>query len=91
MIYLRYLTLTLVLLCLVACGQNTTSSAPQSQPETNAVSSQVTQAIETLKARLAINPNDFAALSNLADLYFESQQYINAFNTYDMEIGRAHV
>ena len=87
MTHLLKLCLIILLLSLMACGQNTTSSAPQSQPETNAVNPQVTQAIETLKARLATNPNDFTALSNLADLYFESQQYINAFNTYDMAIA----
>ncbi len=34
-----------------------------------------------------MNPMDFAALSELADMYFESGQYIDAFQTYDKAIA----
>ena len=34
-----------------------------------------------------MNPNDFVTLSALADMYFESGQYIDAFNTYDRAIA----
>jgi tetratricopeptide (TPR) repeat protein len=87
MIYLRIVTLVLILLALAACEQHTTSDDPQRRQGTATANTQATQAIETLKARLAMNPNDFAALSSLGDLYFESQQYIDAFNTYDKAIA----
>jgi tetratricopeptide (TPR) repeat protein len=45
------------------------------------------QSIEQMKARLLINPNDFGTLSVLADMYFESARYVEAFETYDKAIA----
>ena len=45
------------------------------------------QGIDQLKARLATSPNDFETLSALADMYFESSQYVEAFQTYDKALA----
>ena len=83
---LRYTFMLLLLLGLVACDEKAAPANVQ-QPTTATGNSQFSSGIETLKARLAMNPNDFAALSSLADMYFESSQYIDAFNTYDKAIA----
>lgn len=84
---LLYFCTPLILLGLVGCEEKPASPATQQQQVQTPVNSVAMQGIETLKARLAMNPNDFQALSTLGDLYFESQQYINAFNTYDKAIA----
>jgi tetratricopeptide (TPR) repeat protein len=80
---LRALPAALIMLGLLACDEQ----APRSS-QTAAVSQalpqiQTVQAIEQLQQQLQINPNDFAALSRLGDLYFESRQYALAIGAYD--------
>ena len=87
MINLRTLCTMLLMLGLISCDDKATKSTTQRQqmPATNNVQSM--QGIEQLKGKLAMNPNDFISLSSLADMYFESGQYIDAFNTYDKAIA----
>ena len=40
-----------------------------------------------MKTQLLSNPSDFAALSELGDLYFESSQYFEAIQMYDRAIA----
>ena len=87
MTYLRNTCLILILLALLGCEEKTNTPTAQRQQSPATGNIQAMQGIETLKARLAMNPNDFATLSSLADLYFESSQYIDAFNTYDRAIA----
>ncbi len=84
---LLYFCALLLLLGLAGCEEKSASPTTQQQQVQTPVNTAAMQAIETLKARVAINPNDFEALSTLGDLYFESQQYIDAFNTYDKAIA----
>jgi tetratricopeptide (TPR) repeat protein len=77
----------LLLLGLIACDDKVAKPATQLQQDFATSNNQSTPGIEQLKARLAMNPNDFASLSELGDMYFESGQYINAFQTYDKAIA----
>lgn len=83
---LRNICILLLALGLIACDEKTAESTTQRQQTPTMGNTQTIQAIEQLKARVALNPMDFPALSELADLYFESEQYINAFQTYDKAI-----
>lgn len=87
MINLRNAFIILVLLSLVACDDQAAKPATPLQQDFAASNVQSPQGIEQLKARLATNPNDFETLSALADMYFESGQYIDAFHTYDKAIA----
>jgi tetratricopeptide (TPR) repeat protein len=87
MISLRNLFISLALLGLIACDDQATTQTTQRQ-QTPAVNNvQPIQGIETMQARLAMNPNDFEALSTLGDMYFESSRYVDAFQTYDKAIA----
>ncbi len=77
----------LILLSLIACDDKATQPAAQAQQFPQFDSFQTTSPIDQLKARLAVNPNDFATLSELGDLYFESAQYFEAIQTYDRAIA----
>jgi len=83
MIKLRHLFIILALLSLAACDDQAAKPATQLQQEFAANNAQPHQGIEQLKARLVTNPNDFETLSALADMYFESGQYVDAILTYD--------
>jgi len=85
---LRYSCALLLFLGLAGCDNKSANPTTQRQQAPAPVNNtSAMQGIETLKARLAMNPNDFATLSTLGDMYFESQQYIDAFNTYDKAIA----
>ena len=90
MFNLRFFYAILILISLAGCDDQaakpaTTQRAQQQDFQVNDVQS--FQDIANLKAMLANNPNDFATLDALADLYFESGQYVDAFNTYDKAIA----
>ena len=87
MINLRFICTTLILLGLVACDDKVTKPATQTQQDFAVNDVQSFQAIEQLKARLLTNPTDFATLSALGDTYFESAQYVEAFQTYDKALA----
>ncbi|MDX2418920.1 MAG: tetratricopeptide repeat protein [Xanthomonadales bacterium] len=91
MINIRIFCIMLMLLSLVACDDK--ASTPAAKPAARAQQDfavnnvQAFQGIEQLKAELLMNPTDFATLSTLADMYFESAQYVDAFQTYDRAIA----
>ncbi|MFC1776647.1 tetratricopeptide repeat protein [Pseudomonadota bacterium] len=87
MIKLRNIFALLVLLSLISCDDKAVQPTTQRQQTPAPNNTQSIQGMEQLKARLAMNPSDFASLSELADMYFESGQYIDAFNTYDKAIS----
>ena len=87
MINLRTFCTVLLLLSLVACDDKAAKPATQLQQEFGARNTQAPTAIEQLESRVAMNPMDFESLSALADMYFESRQYIDAFQTYDKAIA----
>jgi tetratricopeptide (TPR) repeat protein len=87
MIKLQNFCAILILLSLVACDDKTSKQPSQLQQDFAAKSTPAPTGIEQLQARLVTNPNDFATLSALADMYFESSQYIDAFQTYDRAIA----
>ncbi len=87
MIKLRNFCILLILLSLISCDEKATRPTAQRQQTPASNNSLQIQGMEQLKARLAMNPNDFATLSTLGDMYFEAGQYIDAFNTYDKAIA----
>jgi len=91
MINLRILCILLILLSLVACDDKTSAPAAKRAAQTQqdfAVNDvQTFQGIEQLKSRLLMNPTDFGTLSALADMYFESSQFVEAFQTYDKALA----
>jgi tetratricopeptide (TPR) repeat protein len=87
MINLRILCATLVLFSLAGCDDQAARPAAQTQQDFAVNNVQTFQGIEQLKAQLQINPNDFATLSALADMYFESSQFVEAFQTYDLALA----
>jgi lipoprotein NlpI len=84
---LRNICLLLIILGLTACDDKTAQSTTQRQQSPAMNATMPIQGMEQLKARIAMNPMDFAALSDLADMLFESGQYIEAFNYYDKAIA----
>ena len=85
---LRNICLLLLMLGLMSCDDKParpTATTGQQAPNMN--TALPIQGMEQLKARIAMNPMDFAALSDLADMLFESGQYIEAFNYYDRAIA----
>jgi len=87
MINLRFICTALILLGLVACDDKAAKPAAQTQQDFAVNNVQSFQGIEQLKARLLVNPNDFATLSALGDMYFESSRFVDAFQTYDKAIA----
>jgi len=87
MINLRVLCALLFFLSLAGCDDKAAKSSARSQQEFGVNSVQAFQGIEQLKAKLLVNPTDFATLSELADMYFESSQFVEAFQTYDKAIA----
>jgi tetratricopeptide (TPR) repeat protein len=84
---LQKLCILLIVLSLIACDDKAAQPATSVQSFPEFDSFQTVPGIEELKARLALNPNDFSSLSELGDLYFESAQYFEAIQTYDKAIA----
>lgn len=87
MINLRILCALLILLGLAGCDEKAAKPAAQSQQDFAVNNVQAFQGIEQLKAKLLMNPTDFATLSKLGDMYFESARYVEAFQTYDKALA----
>jgi len=86
MIKLGFICTILILISLVACDDKAAKPATGAQQDFAVNNVQTFQGIEQLKSRLLMNPNDFATLSELGDMYFESSQFVEAFQTYDKAI-----
>lgn len=84
---LQKLCILLIVLSLIACDDKAAQPATSVQSFPEFDSFQTVPGIEELKARLALNPNDFSSLSELGDLYFESAQYFEAIQTYDKALA----
>jgi len=88
MINLRVFCTLLILLSLTACDDKPAKQPVARTQQDFAVNDvQTFQGIEQLKAKLLMNPSDFATLSALADMYFESSQFVEAFQTYDKALA----
>jgi len=87
MINLRIACTILISLGLVACDEKAAKPAAQTQQDFAVNNVQTFQDIEQLKAKLLMNPTDFETLSELGDMYFESAQYVEAFQIYDKAIA----
>jgi len=87
MMNLRHVCALLVLLSLVSCDEQAAKPVARTQQDFDVNNVQAFQGIEQLKAKLAMNPNDFDTLSSLADMYFESSQFVEAFQTYDKALA----
>jgi len=84
------ITMGLILMCLTACDEKaaiSTASTTDIQQFPKFDSFQSPSEIDQLKARLFDNPEDFDTLDALADLYFESEQYVKALQTYDKALA----
>ena len=87
MIKLRIFCMAFVFLGLAACDDKAAKSTPKTQQDFAVNNVESFQGIEQLKSKLLVNPSDFATLSALADAYFESSQYVEAFQIYDKAIA----
>ena len=87
MINLRNFCAVLILLSLLGCDEKAAKPAARAQQDFAVNNVQTFQGVEQLKAKLLMSPMDFATLSELADMYFESAQYVEAFQTYDKAIA----
>ena len=88
MMNLRVICTLLILLGLAACDDKAAKqSAQRTQQDFSGNSVQAFQGIEQMKARLLVNPDDFATLSALGDMYFESSRFVEAFQTYDRALA----
>lgn len=87
MINPRFLCVLLLLAPLAACDSKPAGPAAAKQQGLATGNTQALQGIEQMQAKLLMNPNDFATLSILADMYFESGRYVEAFETYDKAIA----
>ena len=84
---LRIFCILLAAISLASCDDKAAKPASQLQQDFQANDVQSFQGIEQLKAKLAMNPTDFATLASLGDMYFESSQYVEAFQTYDKALA----
>lgn len=87
MINPRFFCVLLLLVPLAACDSKPAGTAAPRQQGLATGNTQSLQGIEQMQAKLLMNPNDFATLSILADMYFESGRYVEAFETYDKAIA----
>lgn len=89
MIETRTFCVVLTLVLLAACDSKPAAPTPTAARQQGQATggAQALQGIEQMKAKLLINPNDFGTLSVLADMYFESARYVEAFETYDKAIA----
>ena len=79
--------ITLLIIGLVACDDKSSQTTAEVQQFPQFDSLQTSPGIDQLKAKLFDNPNDFATLSALGDLYFENKQYFDAIQTYDKALA----
>jgi tetratricopeptide (TPR) repeat protein len=84
---LQKLCALLVLLSLISCDDKAAQPATSTPPTTAANNMGPAQVIEALNERLIANPNDFTALSNLGDVYFQTAQYMEAIQAYDKALA----
>lgn len=84
---IQKLFIPLLLLILVGCEDKAPRPASELQQNFDTQAVQSFTGIEQLKSRLVMSPNDFATLSELGDMYFESGQYFEAIQTYDQAIS----
>jgi tetratricopeptide (TPR) repeat protein len=83
---MRTLAVSFSLLVLVSCeDERARQSSSQQTPDMAQM--HIALGIEQLQMQLRQNPNDFAALSRLGDLYFESGQYFAAIQTFDRALA----
>jgi tetratricopeptide (TPR) repeat protein len=87
MTYLKNLFALLLLLGLIGCDEQAAKPATELQRSFESQAVQTFPGIEQLESQLAMNPNDFATLSALGDMYFEAGQYFEAIQTYDKAAG----
>ena len=87
MINPRIFCVMLISLALMACDEKAAKPSTGAQQDFAVNQVQSFQGIEQLKAKLLTNPNDFATLSALGDMYFEAQQFVEAFQTYDKALA----
>ncbi len=83
MIDLRKIYTLLLLLCLIGCGEDDNKATVSAQQFPKFDTLQSPSEIQQLETSLVSNPNDFNALSALADRYFEASRYVEAIQTYD--------
>jgi tetratricopeptide (TPR) repeat protein len=79
---LQKFCILLALVCLISCDDQGSNPKTELQQSIN-TNTQANSGIEQLKAKLAMNPNDFSLLSELGDMYFETGQYFDAILIYD--------
>ena len=84
---LQTICILLLTLSLISCDDKAAKPTTQRQQAPASNNTLQIQGMAQLEAQLAMNPNDFSTLSALGDMYFESGQYIDAFNTYDKAIA----
>jgi tetratricopeptide (TPR) repeat protein len=84
---LQAICIAFVFLGLAACDEKTAKSRANTQQDFAVNTVESFQGIEQLKSRLLANPSDFATLAALGDAYFESSQWVEAFQTYDRAIA----
>lgn len=87
MINPRIFCALLILLSMTGCDEKASKPAARTQQDFAVNNVQTFQGIEQLKSKLVVNPTDFATLSALGDMYFESAQYVEAFQIYDKAIA----
>lgn len=86
------LTLLLVLTLLVGCrgedGDATSREVPKAPPSgLQALSKQGADRLETLKSRLATEPDNEQLLSELGDVYFEAKRFKEAIPVYERVVS----
>lgn len=79
----RIISVFMALLGLIACDDNAEPTTRTAQQAPDLAQIHAIRGIEQLQTQLLVNPNNFAALSRLGDLYFESGQYQLAIQSYD--------
>lgn len=87
MIDLRIIFTLLLVLSLISCDEKSAQTTTNTQPFPKFDSLQAPSEIDQLESRLISDPNNFATLSALGDLYFESSRYLEAIQTYDKALG----
>lgn len=86
-IKLQVTFIVLALLALAGCEDQGSRPASTQRQSFDTPVVTANPGIEQLKARLAMNPNDFNTLASLGAMYFEAGRYLEAINTYDKAIA----